>query len=111
MKLANPWDVWFHAKGVPGSHVVLRLQKGEIPAEEDLILAGAAAAYFSKGRESGKVTVDYTQVKNLKKPPGTPKGFVVYSRERSITVNPGLFERVGKPPEGGRELLVHNNDE
>lgn len=111
LKLANPWDVWFHAKGIPGSHVVLRLQKGEVPAEEDLILASAAAAYFSKGRDSGKVTVDYTQVRNLRKPPGTPKGFVVYSGEKSITVDPGLFERVEKPPEGGRMLLVHNDDE
>ena len=104
LKLANPWDFWFHAKEVPGSHVILRLGKGEEPSEEDILLSAAAAAYFSKGRESGKVKVDYTRVKNLKKPPKTPKGFVIYSREKTVVVSPELFkERVEREaPRGGR---------
>ena len=104
LKMANPWDFWFHAKEVPGSHVILRLGKGEEPSEEDILLSAAAAAYFSRGRESGKVKVDYTRVRNLKKPPKTPKGFVIYSGERTASVNPELFkERVEREaPRGGR---------
>lgn len=104
LRLANPWDLWFHAKEVPGSHVILRLQKGEEPTEEDIILSASAAAYFSKGRESGKVFVDYTKVKNLKKPPKTPKGFVIYSGEKTVPISPSVFEKLieGRSPrEGG----------
>ena len=104
LKLANPWDIWFHAKEIPGSHVILRLGKGEEPSEEDILLSAAAAAYFSKGRESGKVKVDYTKVKNLKKPPKTHKGFVIYSGEKTISVNPELFRKIAgeRAPKGGR---------
>jgi predicted ribosome quality control (RQC) complex YloA/Tae2 family protein len=99
LKLSNPWDYWFHAKGIPGSHVVLKLPKGEEPTEDELLLAASAAAYFSKGRSSGKVLVDYTQAKNLKKPPGTPKGFVTYTGEKTLVVRPETFERFLKPSE------------
>ncbi len=104
LKLANPWDLWFHAKEVPGSHVILRLGKGEEPLEEDILLSAAAAAYFSRGRESGKIKVDYTRVRNLKKPPKTPKGFVIYSGERTVSVSPELFkEKVEREaPRGGK---------
>ncbi len=106
LRFANPWDLWFHAKEIPGSHVILRLQKGENPSEEDITLSASAAAYFSKGRESGKILVDYTRVKNLKKPPKTPKGFVIYSGEKTISVSPDEFRRVvgeESPRKGGRE--------
>ncbi len=93
-KLANPWDLWFHAKDIPGSHVVLRLQKHEEPEGKDILEAASAAAFFSAGRDSGKVQVDYTYVKYLKKPKGTPVGFVTYKNEKSITVNPLLFGRL-----------------
>ncbi len=92
LKLANPWDIWFHAKDIPGSHVILRLQKGEKPTEEDILLSASAAAYFSKGQDSGKVLVDYTEVKNLKNPPKTPKGFVIYSGERTVAAKPEDFK-------------------
>ena len=91
MKLANPWDIWFHAKEIPGSHVILRLNREEKPSDEDILLSAAAAAFFSKGKQSGKVPVDYTEAKNLKKPKGTPPGFVIYENERTIVVNPDLF--------------------
>jgi len=105
LKLANPWDVWFHTKEIPGSHVILRLQKGEKPTEEDILISSSAAAYFSKGRESGKVLVDYTEAKNLKKPPKTPKGFVIYSGERTVVAEPEVFKnflkKIGKSPQKG----------
>ena len=109
LKLSNHWDLWFHAKETPGSHAVLRLKRGEEPTEEDLLLAASAAAYFSKAKNSGKVPVDYTQVKRLKKPPKSPVGFVIYSGEKTLWVKPELFEeflrREGKAPaEGGSQF-------
>ena len=91
MKLANPWDMWFHAKEMAGSHVVLRLNKNEKPEDRDIVEAASAAAYFSKGRNSGKVIVDYTLAKYLRKPKGTPPGFVTYKDEKSIVVSPSDF--------------------
>ncbi len=99
MKLANPWDIWFHAKEIPGSHVLLRLNREEKPSDEDILLSAAAAAFFSKGKQSGKVPVDYTEAKNLKKPKGTPPGFVIYENERTIVVNPDLFSPLAKESE------------
>jgi len=106
LRLSNSWDLWFHAKETPGSHVVLRLKRGEEPTEEDLLLAASAAAYFSRAKSSGKTPVDYTQVKRLKKPPKSPAGFVTYSGERTLWVKPELFEEFLKkggkaPAEGG----------
>ena len=104
LRLANPWDLWFHAKDIPGSHVILRLQKGEEPSDEDILLSASAAAYFSKGKESGRVLVDYTRVKNLKKPPKTPKGFVIYSGEKTVSVSPDIFSEIFEeksPQKGG----------
>ncbi len=102
LKLSNPWEVWFHAKGVPGSHVVLKLRKGEKATEKDLLIAASAAAHFSKAKDSGKVPVDYTFVKNLKKPPGTPKGFITYKGEKTLWVKPEIFEEevLKTPPKG-----------
>lgn len=99
MKLANPWDIWFHAKEIPGSHVILKLNREEKPSDEDILLSAAAAAFFSKGKQSGKVPVDYTEAKNLKKPKGTPPGFVIYENERTIIVNPDLFSPLAKESE------------
>ena len=104
LRLANPWDLWFHAKDVPGSHIILRLQKEEEPSDEDIFLSASAAAYFSRGRESGRVLVDYTRVKNLRKPPKTPKGFVIYSGEKTVSVSPDIFGKMFKeesPQKGG----------
>jgi predicted ribosome quality control (RQC) complex YloA/Tae2 family protein len=94
LKLANPWDFWFHAKNVPGSHVILRLSKGEKASEEDLILSASAAAFFSKGKLSGKIPVDYTEVKNVRKPKGSPTGKVIYRKEKTLMVSPDEFKRL-----------------
>ncbi len=105
LKLANPWDIWFHAKEIPGSHVLLRLKKGEKASEEDILTAASAAAYFSKARESGKVPVDYTEAKNLRKPSGTPAGLVIYKKEKTIYVSPQMFKEV---MEKGRRKAPRN---
>ncbi|WP_456454957.1 NFACT RNA binding domain-containing protein [Thermovibrio sp.] len=105
LKLSNPWEMWFHAKETPGSHVVLKLGKGEKPTDEEILIAASAAAYFSKARNSGKVPVDYTLVKNLKKPPGTQKGFITYREEKTLWVKPEIFEeKVLKSPRRGEEV-------
>ena len=87
-KLASGNDWWFHAKGIPGSHVILKVQgQDEVPgrAFEE---AGALAAYYSKGRDNDKVEVDYIQKKHIKKPAGTAPGFVIYHTNYSLVASP-----------------------
>ena len=76
-KTASKGDLWFHAKGVPGSHVIL-LCDGEEPSEEDYTEAAELAAYYSKAPRGTLVPVDYTRVKQLKKPAGAKPGHVIY---------------------------------
>ncbi|WP_456397659.1 Rqc2 family fibronectin-binding protein [Desulfurobacterium sp.] len=94
LKVANPWDLWFHTREIPGSHVILRLEKNEIPEEKDIETAASAAVFYSKGRESGKVKVDFTRAENLKKPPGTPAGFIIYKNEKTILTTSEKFEKL-----------------
>lgn len=88
-KLANGGDYWFHAKKVPGSHVIIKTEGKELPdrAYEE---AAALAAYYSKGREQEKVEVDYVIRKEVKKPAGSPPGFVVYYTNYSMTIKPDI---------------------
>ena len=79
-------DWWFHAKGMPGSHVVLHANGREIP-DRVFEEAGALAAYYSAGRENGRAEIDYTQLKNVKKPGGAKPGFVVYYTNYSMVAN------------------------
>lgn len=82
-QVATGNDWWFHAKNMPGSHVILRSQGGEPPvrAFEE---AASLAAYFSKGKGSDKVEIDYIQKKHVKKPNGSKPGFVVYYTNYSM---------------------------
>lgn len=86
-KLASVGDWWFHAKGMPGSHVILKNDgNGELPdtAFED---AARLAAYYSKGRDQEKVEIDYIQKKHVKKPAGAKPGFVVYYTNYSMMMD------------------------
>ncbi len=85
-KFASGGDWWFHAKGVPGSHVVLKSKGTEIPdaAFED---AARLAAYYSKNRTADKVEIDYVQKKEVKKPGGAKPGFVVYYTNYSMVID------------------------
>ena len=76
-KLASKLDLWFHVKGAPGSHVVL-ICSGEEPSEKDYTEAATIAATYSS-LEGGQIAVDYTRVKNVKKPPAAKPGYVTYS--------------------------------
>ena len=74
-KFASGNDWWFHAKGQPGSHVIVKSKNEELP-DRTFEEAGKLAAYYSKGRQAPKVEIDYTQKKNLRKPTGGKPGFV-----------------------------------
>ena len=88
-KLANGGDWWFHAKGIPGSHVILKTDgQTEIP-DRAFEEAGALAAYYSKGRDNEKVEVDYIQKKNIRKVAKAAPGFVIYHSNYSLMAVPG----------------------
>jgi predicted ribosome quality control (RQC) complex YloA/Tae2 family protein len=85
-KLATGNDWWFHAKNMPGSHVIVRTT-GEEPPVRTFEEAASLAAYFSKGKNAEKVEIDYTQKKNIKKPNGSKPGFVVYYTNYSLVAS------------------------
>ena len=86
-KLAGKNDYWFHVKNLPGSHTVM-LCEGEEPSELDFTEAAEIAAYFSKGVGGQNVEVDYTLVRNVKKPAGGRPGLVIYHTNWSCIVTP-----------------------
>lgn len=85
----NDW--WFHAKGAPGSHVIVKTNGDELPDRtfED---AGRLAAYYSKNRGSDKVEIDYVEKKHVKKPNGAKPGFVVYYTNYSLVIDSDISE-------------------
>ena len=91
MKKASGQDLWFHTKDIPGSHVILFLDGSE-PTETDLFEAASIAAYHSKGTGSQNVPVDYTKVRYVKKPSGAKPGFVIFTHNRTLYVDPKLPE-------------------
>ncbi len=88
-KFATGNDWWFHAKGMPGSHVVVKTEGEELP-DRTFEEAGKLAGYYSKGRDSEKVEIDYLQKKNVKKPNKSAPGFVVYYTNYSLTIHPDI---------------------
>ena len=93
-KLAAGNDWWFHAKGIPGSHVIVKAEGKELP-DRVFEEAGSLAAYYSKGRESDKVEIDYIQKKSVKKVAGSAPGFVIYHTNYSLVASPAcLLEEV-----------------
>ncbi|OQY27703.1 MAG: hypothetical protein B6244_09885 [Candidatus Cloacimonetes bacterium 4572_55] len=90
-RLAEFSDLWFHAHGAHGSHVILRREGRKTDISWKAVEEAAAiAAWFSKARYSGKAPVDYTEVRYLRKPRGAAPGLVTYLQHRSIMVQPGL---------------------
>ncbi len=88
-KIAGGGDWWFHAKGVPGSHVVVKSEGRDLP-DQTFEEAGALAAYYSKGRGNEKVEIDYIQRKHVKKAAGGAPGFVIYHTNYSMMATPKL---------------------
>jgi predicted ribosome quality control (RQC) complex YloA/Tae2 family protein len=86
--LARPDDLWLHAEGLPGSHVLVRNPGRQAVPPAVLKRAAELAAYFSKGKGASKVPVAYTEAKHVSKPKGARPGMVVLARRRSIMVAP-----------------------
>ncbi|MBC7473620.1 MAG: DUF814 domain-containing protein, partial [Candidatus Sericytochromatia bacterium] len=88
-KLASENDLWFHTRLIPGSHVILRTDNGKKSlTDNDIIEAATMAARYSKAKYSSNVCVVYTKVKYVKKPAHSKPGFVIYSKEKAVYVNP-----------------------
>ncbi len=87
LKDADHRDLWFHTRKIHGSHVILCTEGREVD-DGSILEAAKIAAWYSQARESGNVPVDYTQVKNVKKPAGARPGMVVYSTCRTVSVTP-----------------------
>lgn len=97
-KLGSSNDFWFHAKDIPGSHVIVKLEKNDpnfVLTENIIRTAANIAAYFSKAKDSSSVAVDYTRIKHLKKVPGTKGSFVTLSNQKTIYIDPdfNLFNK------------------
>lgn len=88
LKLANSNDIWFHTKNIHGSHTIIKLGLDKNVPETTMTEAAQLAAYYSKARESSQVPVDYTLVKNVKKPNGAKPGMVIYDYYNTIYVKP-----------------------
>ncbi len=92
LRMAYSTDIWFHTKNIPGSHTIVRTKgTGEAP-DTTLMQAAQIAAYYSKARNSSQVPVDYTEVKNVKKPNGAKSGMVIYDKYNTVYVLPGIPE-------------------
>jgi predicted ribosome quality control (RQC) complex YloA/Tae2 family protein len=87
-RIARPDDLWFHARGIPGSHVVLQAPPGQPPNDDDLDAAANLAATHSKGRGTSRVEIDYTERKHVRKQRDGAPGLVWYTNART---------RVGRP--------------
>lgn len=85
--IAKPRDYWFHTKGFPGSHVVLKTSLAT-PLDSDIEVAANFSAYFSKARNSSNVPVDFTEKRFVKKPSGTKPGFVIYTNQQTFYLTP-----------------------
>ncbi len=95
-KLGRGNDVWFHVKKAFGSHVLVKAkQNGPIP-DDVYVVAAEIAAYYSDERTSSKVEVDYTEVKNVKKPPNGKLGLVIYNTNYSIICEPKEHKELQK---------------
>jgi predicted ribosome quality control (RQC) complex YloA/Tae2 family protein len=84
---AQGGDWWFHARGVPGAHVIVRGRQEELP-EDTIRRAAELAAYFSRLQEESSVTVDYTRRRYVRRIPGAAPGLVTYRQEKSVRVTP-----------------------
>ena len=89
-QIAKPDDWWFHADGVPGSHVILRAKADAEPGRDTLRQAAAVAAYHSKSRNAGTTGVHCTRARYVKKPRGVKTGTVQVARGETLRVRPDI---------------------
>lgn len=88
-KVGKANDLWFHVSGSPGSHVILQCADSEnLPDKDSIREAAEVAAWFSKMRKGGKVSVKYCFIKNVRNPRGAKPGTVQINKEKTIIVHP-----------------------
>lgn len=87
LKFARNNDIWLHTKDIPGAHVIIKSEGKPVP-ETTLYFAAQCAARHSKARYGNQVPVDYTEVKNIKKPNGAKPGYVIYDKQKTVYVTP-----------------------
>jgi len=92
-KIGGKNDIWFHAKDIPGSHVLLQCDSS--PTDDLITSVASIAAYYSKARESENVPVNYLKKKHLKKPNGAPPGFVIFTHNKTIYSSPHPPDALG----------------
>ena len=91
MKMAYSTDIWLHTKAIAGSHVIIRTEGGKDVPDSTILEAAALAAYYSRGRAGENVAVDYTAVKNVRKPRGAKPGMVIYDGYNTVYVTPATL--------------------
>jgi predicted ribosome quality control (RQC) complex YloA/Tae2 family protein len=87
-KAATDYDLWFHTQEIPGSHVLLRLDAGQVPTDEDLQFTADVAAYYSRAQQADQVPVVFTQPRHVYKPKGALPGMVTYTHETVLWGQP-----------------------
>ena len=92
LKLARYTDLWFHTKGIHGSHTIVKCDDALTVPDNTYMQAARLAAYYSKGKASKSVPVDYTEIKNVKKPSGAKPGMVIYVNYNTLYVTPNEDE-------------------
>ena len=107
-QVAEPNDWWFHADGVPGSHVILRTKADEEPSKATLRQAASVAAYHSKARNAGTTPVHCTRARYVKKPRGVKTGTVQVAHGTTLKVRPDIsfatrIQSVIEPPSEAKE--------
>lgn len=88
-KVGKKDDFWFHAKNMPGSHVIIKTN-GDTLADQEYVEAAQVAAHYSKGKNSSLVEIDYTKKLNVRKPPNAKPGFVIYETNYSMMAKPDI---------------------
>lgn len=98
LKLSRPTDIWLHTKSIHGSHVIIKTEDAMQVPDRTYEEAGMLAAYYSRGRNSATVPVDYTEIYNVKKPSGAKPGMVIYVNYSTMYVTPEaeLVEKLEK---------------
>lgn len=91
--VATDYDLWFHTQEIPGSHVLLRLEAGQAPSDDDLQYVADLAAYFSRARQADQVPVVYTEPRHVYKPKGALPGMVIYKHETVLWGQPRRIEQ------------------
>lgn len=86
LKMSRSGDIWLHTKNIPGSHVIIRKKDGEEIPDSVIVKAASLASKHSKAKDAPKTAVDYTQVKNVKKPSGAKPGMVIYDHYNTVYV-------------------------